>query len=87
MRRYTAIVKMVMLMLLMVACGSKSGTSTVEDVQAQESREAKNMLQGIWVDEDTEEPSFRVVGDTIFYPDTISQPVFFCCYQRFSGAS
>ena len=77
MRQFIAIVKIVVLMLLMVACGSKSGTSTMENVQAQESREAKNMLQGIWVDEETEEPSFRVVGDTIFYPDTISQPVYF----------
>jgi hypothetical protein len=70
---------MVVFVLLMVACGSKSGSSqqTVEEVQAQESREAKNLLQGIWVDEDTEEPSFRVVGDTIFYPDSISQPVYF----------
>ena len=35
------------------------------------------MLQGIWVDEETEEVSFRAVGDTIFYPDTLTQPTFF----------
>lgn|SRR5574344_15982 len=42
-----------------------------------ENREAKSMLQGIWVDEETEEPSFRAKGDTIYYPDSTSQPAYF----------
>ncbi len=59
------------------ACSSKTPTaSSVEEVES-ESQEAKRLLQGIWVDDDTEEVSFKVVGDTIFYPDTVSQPTCF----------
>lgn len=36
------------------------------------------MLQGIWIDEETEEVSFRAEGDTIFYPDSTSQASYFC---------
>lgn len=35
------------------------------------------MLQGIWIDAECDEPSFKVEGDTIFYPDTTSMPVHF----------
>lgn len=42
-----------------------------------ESAEAKQLLQGIWVDAETSEVSFRAVGDTIFYPDSVNQPTYF----------
>ena len=59
---------------LLTACGSKdSGNSS----DRAESREAKAMLQGIWMDEETEEVAFRAEGDTIFYPDSTSQPAYF----------
>lgn len=45
--------------------------------EARESNEAKAMLQGIWVDEETEEVSFNVKGDTIFYSDSTSMPAYF----------
>lgn len=35
------------------------------------------MLQGIWVNEDEESVAFRAKGDTIFYADSTSQPVYF----------
>lgn len=35
------------------------------------------MLQGIWVDEDEQDVAFKAKGDTIFYPDSTSQPVYF----------
>lgn len=38
---------------------------------------AKQMLQGIWVDEDEQDVVFKAKGDTIFYPDSTSQPVYF----------
>lgn len=63
--------------LLTVACGSKTEPQKEAAQEPKESKEAKALLQGIWVDEDTEEISFRAVGDTIFYPDTISQPAYF----------
>lgn len=44
---------------------------------AEENRQAKAMLQGIWVDEETESVMFRAKGDTIYYPDTISVPAYF----------
>ena len=42
-----------------------------------ESREAKRLLQGIWLESVTEEVMFRAEGDTIYYPDASSQPTHF----------
>lgn len=42
-----------------------------------ENKEAKSMLQGIWVDDETSEVVFKVKGDTIFYPDSITVPAYF----------
>ena len=64
--------------LLAAACNSKSQGNVGEQQSApQEDKEAKRLLQGIWIDQDTEEVTFRAIGDTIFYPDTISQPAYF----------
>lgn len=46
-------------------------------VTVQEDLAAKKMLQGIWVDEDAQEVAFRAKGDTIYYPDATSMPVYF----------
>jgi len=43
----------------------------------QESREAKSMLQGIWKDSETDDLAFRVVGDSLIYPDSASIPIYF----------
>lgn len=44
----------------------------------QEDKAAKKMLQGIWLnDDDEDDVAFRVKGDTIYYPDSTSQPVYF----------
>lgn len=45
--------------------------------EPEENRQAKQMLQGIWVDEDEQDVAFKAKGDTIFYPDSTSQPVYF----------
>lgn len=65
--------------LLTAACTSpkSQGTDDGQQTVQQENKEAKQLLQGIWIDQDTEEVTFRAVGDTIFYPDTISQPAYF----------
>lgn len=34
-------------------------------------------MQGVWVDAETEDLAFRVVGDTIFYADSTSMPAYF----------
>lgn len=43
----------------------------------QEDVEAKQMLQGIWVNDEQGSPAFMAQGDSIFYPDSTSQPVSF----------
>ena len=35
------------------------------------------MLQGVWVEKESGDVSFRVKGDTIFYADTTSMPAYF----------
>jgi hypothetical protein len=61
-------------MLLTAACSNSNGNATG---QKTESLQAKAQLQGIWVDEETEEVTFRAKGDTIYYPDSVSQPAYF----------
>lgn len=45
--------------------------------QQKESRDAKQLLQGIWVDEDTETVVFKMVGDSVYYPDSTSMTAYF----------
>ena len=56
---------------VLLGCTGKGGGP------AAESKEAKQMLQGIWVDSETGDVSFRVNGDTIFYSDSTSMPAYF----------
>ena len=60
--------------VVLVACGNGAGGNSRNRT---ESREAKTMLQGVWIDEETEEVVFRAEGDTIFYPDSTSQAAYF----------
>lgn len=62
------------LFLMMNACTQKN-TSTADTKS--ESQEAKRLLQGVWIDQETENVVFEVGGDTIFYPDSTSQPAYF----------
>lgn len=64
--------------LLLVACG----TNNKKDIEwAEEDLTAKEMLQGIWLDDDTEMPILRVKGDTIYYVDPQNAPVNFKVVQ------
>lgn len=77
--RYTALKRYVLWMVMAVAvslfaaCKGKSGdvAGTVED------KEAKKSLQGIWVDGDTGDVTFKISGDSILYPDSTSQSALF----------
>ncbi len=62
-------------LLLVSVIGCKQKDTAAPD--AVESQEAKSLLQGIWVDEETENVVFKVRGDTIFYPDSTSLPAYF----------
>ncbi len=42
---------------------------------------AKELLQGIWLDNETENPLMRVEGDTIYYADAQSAPIVFKIIQ------
>lgn len=57
--------------VLFAACGSK------QDAKPTENLTAKELLQGIWVDDETEMPLMRIEGDTIYYADPLSVPVTF----------
>lgn len=64
----------VVVVLLLAAC---SGRQSTDNPQVEEDREAKSLMQGVWVDSETEDVSFRVAGDTIFYADSTSMPAYF----------
>ena len=62
---------------LVSGCGNsgKQPEAPVEDLKA------KAMLAGIWIDSDEENVVFKITGDTIYYPDSTTQPVKFKIVQ------
>ena len=61
--------------LLSLAMGCKQKMQT--QAHAEENTKAVKMLQGVWVDGETLEVNFMIKGDSIFYPDSTSQPARF----------
>lgn len=59
---------------MMVGCSHKADK---QGETVAENAAAKKMLQGIWLNDDEDDVAFRVKGDTIYYPDSTSQPVYF----------
>ncbi len=71
MQKQTTILLMTAVLTVFCNCqGSKS------DVPS-ENKGAKAMLQGIWVEEESDDVSLRINGDTIFYADSTSMPAYF----------
>jgi hypothetical protein len=64
-------------LLLLSACKGRNNSNGNNDSEEKENLVAKKQLQGIWVDEESEDVLFRALGDTIYYPDTTSMPVSF----------
>lgn len=66
------------LAILLFACnsGQKSSSSDLS-----EDNRAKELLQGIWLDDETESPLMWVKGDTIYYADSQSAPITFKILQ------
>lgn len=62
------------MLLLLSACGGGQKQNAPE---VKEDLKAKQLLQGIWLDDDAGDVVFKIHGDTIFYPDTTSMPVAF----------
>ena len=62
----------VLLAVVLAACGQQNPIAEQE-----ESREAKQLLQGVWLEEDGEQPVFQMKGDSVFYADSTSMPAYF----------
>lgn len=62
------------LCMVLAACGEKAKNNAAEPT---EDAKAKQMLQGIWVNDDDGSVAFLAKGDSIFYPDSTSQAVTF----------
>lgn len=60
-------------LLVVVLAGCRQNNTSSQS----ENAEAKSMLQGVWVDSESGDVSFRVSGDTIYFSDATSMPVRF----------
>ena len=58
--------------IALVACGNSQ-----ESKAGEEALRAKSLLQGIWIEDETELPLKRIEGDTIYYTDPQNIPVSF----------
>lgn len=68
---YYHIIYMLLLVVGIVSCGRQQKPAEGRE----ESREAKQLMQGVWMDEDTEAAVFQMKGDTIYYADSTSMPL------------
>lgn len=68
-----------LLLIAVVVCGC-SKKETTKATPMKEDVEAKASMQGIWINYDDQNIAFRMKGDSIYYPDTISQPIRFAVY-------
>lgn len=59
-------------LVLFCACGHKPART-----EEKKDTKAKELFQGIWIDDDNDMVLFRVVGDTIYYADNQNAPVAF----------
>lgn len=76
-RKLTLLMAFLVGMVSFLSCSSKKGDKTTEFT---EDLKAKKLLQGIWLNDDADDVAFRVKGDTIYYPDSTSQPMYFYIY-------
>ena len=65
-------ISMVLVVVLVSSCSStKNGeNSDREDLTA------KELLQGVWLDDETDMPLMRISGDTIYYADLFTSRYF-----------
>lgn len=70
--KYVAISLMV---VLSAACSSTNSSNFPDEEK--EDKDAKELLQGIWLEDESESPLMRVEGDTIYYADAQSAPIAF----------
>lgn len=63
----------IVLTVLLGSCGSNRGGEASE----KEDLTAKQLLQGVWLDDETEMPLMHIEGDSIYYADPQNAPVSF----------
>ena len=63
--------------LLLVATLTGCGQQQRQPETLVESQQAKQLLQGVWMDEETEMVAFRMKGDSVYYADSTSMPAAF----------
>ncbi|MBP3744850.1 MAG: DUF4738 domain-containing protein [Prevotella sp.] len=64
-------------MAVLAACNNNHGNNTL----ANQDKEAKEMMQGYWRNDDAGNFAMLVKGDSIIFPDTSSMPLLFWIYQ------
>lgn len=69
----------VLMALSLVACDNTKETAFAD--LNQENTYAKELLQGIWLDEESESPLMRVEKDTIYYADPQTAPIAFKIFR------
>ena len=75
--RLLAITPLLVAFMLVCILACRQSSPNAQNATRPEDKEAKQALQGIWMDADAGTPAFRAEGDTLYYPDSISQPAFF----------
>lgn len=68
------ILTVLLLGILLSACGGKKQETAASE---ETNEQAKSLLQGIWVDDETDAPFMRVNGDSLYYSDSQVAPVRF----------
>lgn len=71
MNRIRKYLSLVLLLGVLAGCGQKPIG------QREESQEAKQLLQGMWSDAETETLVFKMEGDSVYYPDSTSMTAYF----------
>lgn len=66
-----------MSLFLFASCQEGSKQETAAGSPFKEDTRAKELLQGVWLDDDTEEVVLKVLGDTIYYAEATNAPVYF----------
>lgn len=74
----TKFVAISLVAILLAACNSSKNPHSSS--RQEEDLSAKELLQGIWLDDETESPLMRIEGDTIYYADAQSAPITFKSY-------
>lgn len=73
MRKSFVLVGLILSIFFFSGCKRKSS----QQVFQKEDRVAKEMFQGVWMNEGEENVAFRVKGDTVYYADSVSLPAYF----------